>query len=195
MNSIGQTILEGRKRKGLSQEELAEKANVNLRTIQRIEKDKNEPRGRTLNLICEVLEIESETLIKSEKKSQILNKVVNLFFLLVLNLALMSVIGFLTLDSNANLNSRLGALLLSIFIPFSIVYLSPKMRGLERLLKFGTGFIIYPILTIVLHGFPIAFTSSLLPFSLVFISVLFFGNEVKKAGKSLSDSPQTPQSL
>ncbi|MGM0580111.1 MAG: helix-turn-helix domain-containing protein [Bacteroidota bacterium] len=182
MNNIGQVILESRKRKGLSQEELAERANVNLRTIQRIEKDQNEPRGKTLNLICEVLEIESEGLLQSEKKSQILNKVFTLFFLLVLNLALMAIIGFLTLDSNANLNSRFGAFLLSIFIPFSIVYLSPKMKGLERMLKLGTGFIIYPILTIVLHGFPIAFTSGLLPVSLVFISVLYFGNEVRKAG-------------
>ncbi|WP_296618416.1 helix-turn-helix transcriptional regulator [Marivirga sp.] len=193
MNNIGQIILEGRKRKGLSQEELAEKANVNLRTIQRIEKDKNEPRGRTLNLICEVLEIESQSLIQSEKKSLIVQKVVNLFFLLILNLALMSIIGFLTLDSNANLNSRFGALLLGVFIPLSIVYLTSKMKSTERMLKFGTGFIVYPLLSLIFQGLPLSLTTGLIPSSLVFISILYFGNEISRAGKSLSDSPQTPQ--
>jgi len=43
MNEIGQKIREVRKRKGLSQEELAESAKVNLRTIQRIENNENEP--------------------------------------------------------------------------------------------------------------------------------------------------------
>lgn len=187
MNNIGPLILAERKRKGLSQEELAEKANVNLRTIQRIEKDKNEPRGKTLHLICEVLKIDSESLIQSEKKSQILNKVVNIFFLLVLNLALMSVIGFLTLDSNANLNSKFGALLLSVFIPFTIVYISPKMNDLERMLKFGIGFIIYPILTIILHGFPVGITSGMVPVSLIFLSVLNFGNKIRKVGKNIAN--------
>ncbi len=38
MNSIGTKILEIRKSKGLTQEELVELSKVNLRTIQRIEK-------------------------------------------------------------------------------------------------------------------------------------------------------------
>ena len=37
MNEIGKRIRDIRKKKGLSQEELAESAKVNLRTIQRIE--------------------------------------------------------------------------------------------------------------------------------------------------------------
>ncbi len=55
----------------------------------------------------------------------------------------MLIIGFLTLDSNANINSRIGALLLSFFIPFFIVLLTQQMNGLERMLKFGTGFLFY----------------------------------------------------
>lgn len=34
---------------------MAESAKVNLRTIQRIENNESEPRGKTLNLVCEVL--------------------------------------------------------------------------------------------------------------------------------------------
>ena len=63
MNEIGEKIKELRKKKGLSQEELAELAKVNLRTIQRIEKNESEPRGKTLNLICEVLEINIEDIL------------------------------------------------------------------------------------------------------------------------------------
>lgn len=63
MNEIGKKIREVRKRKGLSQEELAESASVNLRTIQRIENDESEPRGKTMNLICEVLDINAEDIL------------------------------------------------------------------------------------------------------------------------------------
>ena len=51
MSHLGQKIKDARKQKGLSQEELADSAKVSLRTIQRIETNKNEPRGKTLHLI------------------------------------------------------------------------------------------------------------------------------------------------
>lgn len=69
MNEIGIKIKEVRKKKGLSQEALAESAKVNLRTIQRIEKNESEPRGKTLNLICEVLEISTEDILDYGKKA------------------------------------------------------------------------------------------------------------------------------
>lgn len=67
MNEIGEKIREVRKKKGLSQEELAESAKVNLRTIQRIENNESEPRGKTLNLICEVLDINLEDILDCGK--------------------------------------------------------------------------------------------------------------------------------
>ncbi|QRM88270.1 DUF4870 domain-containing protein [Lacinutrix sp. WUR7] len=63
MNEIGKKVKEARKMKGLSQEELADLAKINLRTIQRIETNQNEPRGKTLHLICEVLEINAEDIL------------------------------------------------------------------------------------------------------------------------------------
>lgn len=63
MNNIGQKIKDVRKKKGLSQEELAESAKINLRTIQRIENNENEPRGKTLNLICEVLDLNTDDIL------------------------------------------------------------------------------------------------------------------------------------
>ena len=60
MNNIGEKIKIVRKKKGLSQEELADLATINLRTIQRIENNESEPRGKTLHLICGVLDLNAE---------------------------------------------------------------------------------------------------------------------------------------
>ncbi len=68
MENIGQKIIELRKSKGWTQEELAEKAKVNLRTIQRIEKEENKPSGTTLKLICEALDTSPEKIVNYSKK-------------------------------------------------------------------------------------------------------------------------------
>lgn len=69
MNEIGDKIKEARKMKGFSQEEMADLAKINLRTIQRIEANQNEPRGKTLKLICEVLEINPKDILDYGKHS------------------------------------------------------------------------------------------------------------------------------
>ena len=62
-NKVGEKIAEIRKRKGLTQEEVAEQANVNLRTIQRIENGETDPRGYTLSSICKVLNVNIEDIL------------------------------------------------------------------------------------------------------------------------------------
>ncbi|MBB4119284.1 transcriptional regulator with XRE-family HTH domain [Mesonia hippocampi] len=68
MVEIGEKIREIRKKKGLSQEALAELAKLNLRTIQRIENNESEPRGQTLNLICEALAVKTEDIFDEGKQ-------------------------------------------------------------------------------------------------------------------------------
>lgn len=68
METIGSKISKIRKQKGMSQEELSELAKINLRTIQRIEKDENEPRGNTLKSICEALKINIEEITSYGKE-------------------------------------------------------------------------------------------------------------------------------
>lgn len=70
MSILGKKISEIRKSKGLTQEGLAELSKVNLRTIQRIENSESEPRGKTLILICEVLDIDVEDLINMQKQTE-----------------------------------------------------------------------------------------------------------------------------
>ena len=183
MNLIAKKIIETRKVKGLTQEELAEKAKINLRTIQRIENSESEPRGKTLNLICDVLEIDIKELTSEGntiKNNNIGTKIVNGLFLLALNMILMGIIGFLTLDSNANMNSIFGGVLLSFFLPFFIVFLTKDMNGLERMLKFGFGYFAYFIITLALHGFPIGFVTGLFPCLLISLSILYFGSKLTK---------------
>jgi transcriptional regulator with XRE-family HTH domain len=71
MNPIGTKIKEIRLKKGMSQEELAETSQVSLRTIQRIENNENEPRGKTMQLICESLGIPIEELLDYDKKEDL----------------------------------------------------------------------------------------------------------------------------
>ncbi len=58
MKLIAKRISEARIAKGLSQEDLAGKSQINIRTIQRIEHSESVPRGKTLQLISEALDID-----------------------------------------------------------------------------------------------------------------------------------------
>jgi transcriptional regulator with XRE-family HTH domain len=55
---LGQKILEMRKAKGFTQEELVEKCNLNVRTLQRIEAGEVSPRPFTIRAIFEVLDVD-----------------------------------------------------------------------------------------------------------------------------------------
>ncbi|WP_319502963.1 helix-turn-helix domain-containing protein [uncultured Draconibacterium sp.] len=146
MSIIGKKISETRKFKGLTQEELAELSKVNLRTIQRIENNESEPRGKTLILICEVLDIDIENLINSKKQIED-------------NINSNLVHGF-TLASKGKrfLANLLETLIYSItiFIPYTI-YKTPSLKeflnentiGFEFAAIFGliVGAIFYPMFT------------------------------------------------
>ncbi|HSJ68990.1 MAG TPA: helix-turn-helix transcriptional regulator [Anditalea sp.] len=56
---LGQKILEWRKAKGLTQEELVELCQINVRTIQRIEAGEVTPRSYTLKTIMEALDVDA----------------------------------------------------------------------------------------------------------------------------------------
>ncbi len=179
MNGIGKRICEGRKLKGLTQEELAELSKVNIRTIQRLENDENIPRGKTLSSICEVLEIDQEDFQKIEaekKKKSILNKVIEGVFLIILNFVIISIYGYVTLAHNANLNSRFGGILLSFLVPYFIVSVTRKMSGIERVLKFGSGHFFYFIFIAVGSGLPRGFISGLYPSLGISLMVLYYGS-------------------
>ena len=103
-----------RKQKGLSQELLSEKSQLNLRTIQRIEAGETEARGDTLQRLANALQVSSNDLIywiEEEDRP----------FLTMLNLSTLSFIAFP---------------LLGIIIPLALwVGKKGKIRDLEKLGK------------------------------------------------------------
>ena len=70
---IGIVIREVRKQKGLTQQELSDKTNISIRTIQRIEKDAVEPSLYSLKRISEILEF-NFLKIKSKNSMTFINK-------------------------------------------------------------------------------------------------------------------------
>lgn len=63
---LSQKIVTARKKKGLTQEQLADLTNITVRTIQRIESGESTPRSYTLKAIADALNIPFDTLITAE---------------------------------------------------------------------------------------------------------------------------------
>lgn len=178
MNVIGKRISEARKSKGLTQENLAEKSKINLRTIQRIENNESIPRGQTLDMICNVLQLDSSQFLKDEKLDRFEKHFGEAFFLIIYNLIIIAIFVYLTINPEANINSRFGGFLLSFFLPFFIVYMTQKMNKIERFIKFGFGPIIFLILLLLSKGFAQGFILGFLPCIIIYSSVLYFGEEI-----------------
>lgn len=181
MKSTGKIIYEVRMKKGLSQEELAEMAKVNLRTIQRIENDLTEPRETTINLIFGVLEIDHNELkpvVEEKDFGNLAQKIIHTTFLILLNLTIASIVIYLTVYNNANIYTRIGAFLLCILLPYLIVSLTRSSTGAMRLIKFGTGFILLIIVSLFQVKLATAVFSGAIPCSLIGLSILFYGNSI-----------------
>lgn len=67
---LGQKILELRKQKGFTQEELVEKCNINVRTIQRIEAGDVTPRSFTIKTILEALGVDTSIFFRNESEDR-----------------------------------------------------------------------------------------------------------------------------
>ena len=61
---IGDKLREIRKRKLLTQEELADRAEVGVNTIIRIERNQVEPQGRTIRKVAEALDVAPSDLLE-----------------------------------------------------------------------------------------------------------------------------------
>ncbi len=64
---IGDRLRDLRKRRLLTQEQLAERSGVGVATIIRVERNQVEPQGSTIRKLAEALDIEPEELVKSEE--------------------------------------------------------------------------------------------------------------------------------
>ena len=157
MNTLGGKIKELRKKKGLSQEELAESSKVNLRTIQRIESNQSEPRGKTLNLICQVLGVNAEDILDYGKKENTSYLVffhlsVLIFLVIPLGNIIIPLILWQTKEDKIIGLREIGARLLNFQILWTIVaFLSVGIYALFKIMHYGSFDILY-YLFIALYG-------------------------------------------
>lgn len=191
MDTIGQQIREARKQKGLTQEQLAEQVERNLRTIQRIENSENAPRNETLSLICEALEINLDDIPNGEKRAkitQITSLIITIFFLIILNFALATFVGYTNLRGLTTTAGNVAGFLLCFFIPHFIVQCTKEMNGAERLLKFGAGYLLYFSVIVVLmffkenpwNAFLELIKTGFLICLILAMSVLYYGKQILK---------------
>ena len=181
MKSTGKIIHEVRMKKGISQEELATMAKVNLRTIQRIENNLTEPRDTTINLIYAVLEIDQNELkqkVVENDFGDLFQKLINVVFIILLNITIAFIIIYLTAYDNANIYTRIGAFLLCILYPYFIVSQTRNSTGTSRLIKFGAGLISLLIFLLFQVRIETALFSGAIPFSLIGLCILFYGNSI-----------------
>jgi transcriptional regulator with XRE-family HTH domain len=143
MNEIGNKIRDIRKKKGLSQEELAESAKVNLRTIQRIENNESEPRGKTINLICDVLDINAEDILDYGKRTDksyliIFHLSVIIFLVIPTGNIILPLILWLTKKDKIIGLKEIGVNLLNFQIIWSILaFLSITAYGFFKIMHYG----------------------------------------------------------
>ena len=72
---LGKKLAELRKQNGLTQEELVEKCNISVRTIQRIEAGEVEPRSYTIKTILNALNIQFDSVFENKYKSGYFDKI------------------------------------------------------------------------------------------------------------------------
>ncbi|MDX1283458.1 MAG: helix-turn-helix transcriptional regulator [Draconibacterium sp.] len=78
---LGKKITELRKAKGLTQEELVEKCNISVRTIQRIEAGEVTPRSYTVKTILAALEYDLDKLSDEEKETDSISSIRGFFLI------------------------------------------------------------------------------------------------------------------
>ena len=77
---LGKKIADYRKAKGFTQEELVEKCNLSVRTLQRIEAGEVTPRISTVKLIFEALEIEFNNSLATRNNKELIIKHIKQFY-------------------------------------------------------------------------------------------------------------------
>ena len=145
---LSQKVRELRVRNGFSQEELAEKSGLSLRTIQRIENGETEPRGDSLQRLAKTFNILPNELIEWAEKEdptalQILN-LSSLFFLVfpLLNILIPLILWNSSKDKVAGINDLAKKVLnfqttwtVAVFVLFisTIFSIQFKFRTMEEI--------------------------------------------------------------
>lgn len=117
-SALGKKIFEIRNQKGITQKELADSCNVDIRTIQRIEAGEVVPRMSTLKLISDILDIELYSCNEIELKPK--NEFISKILLITLITGIISLINWLifitTIVPQNNINTPMGLMFIIIYV-------------------------------------------------------------------------------
>ncbi|WMN12623.1 helix-turn-helix transcriptional regulator [Marivirga salinae] len=190
---LGQKIQNWRKAKGLTQEELVEKCNLNVRTLQRIEAGEVLPRSYTVKSILEVLKVDfSELNLKEEQQNQFSALLGNkkAYFkwgaiIGIIYLCLSFVEGFMEVgfyywhDSERDVSGVNYSLVkIGVMLTFAVFYYPIYLIGKalnDNLIKISSIFLIVLILISNINDIVVFYTSYMSLASVMIIRSIMFG--------------------
>lgn len=126
MKSIGETIANLRKQKGMTQSELAEKMNVTDKAVSKWERDLSCPDINTISKLADVLDVSVEELLKAKKQDYSNNKIKDLINLILKAVAIAMGIGVVVLNILDKIEIKSSIIMLGIGVFCIGLYLFDK---------------------------------------------------------------------
>lgn len=126
MKSIGETIANLRKQKGMTQSELAEKMNVTDKAVSKWERDLSCPDINTISKLADVLDVSVEELLKTKKQDYSNNKIKDLINLILKAVAIAMGIGVVVLNILEKIETKSSIIMLGIGVFCIGLYLFDK---------------------------------------------------------------------
>ena len=114
MKSIGETIANLRKQKGMTQSELAEKMNVTDKAVSKWERDLSCPDINTISKLADILDVSVEELLKAKKQDYSNNKIKDLINLILKAVAIAMGIGVVVLNILEKIEVKSSIIMLGI---------------------------------------------------------------------------------
>ena len=126
MKSIGETIANLRKQKGMTQSELAEKMNVTDKAVSKWERDLSCPDINTISKLADILDVSVEELLKAKKQDYSNNKIKDLINLILKAVAIAMGIGVVVLNILDKIETKSSIIMLGIGVFCIGLYLFDK---------------------------------------------------------------------
>ena len=123
MKSIGETIATLRKKKGMTQSELAEKMNVTDKAVSKWERDLSCPDINTIPKLADILDISVEELLKSKKTEKENNKMKDLINLIFKAVALAMGVAVIVLNILNQIEVKSSIIMVGVAIMCIGIYL------------------------------------------------------------------------
>lgn len=114
MKSIGETIANLRKQKGMTQSELAEKMNVTDKAVSKWERDLSCPDINTISKLADILDVSVDELLKAKKQDYSNNKIKDLINSILKAVAIAMGIGVVVLNILEKIEVKSSIIMLGI---------------------------------------------------------------------------------